>query len=104
MSPTFFHEILWRFKYSSRFSSPTQGFTFISIIGVSSYKQGIFILDMHVFYLMVFDEKDETISPKFKLDSLLPMEINRLSDDSSRENNKMIHLSLSDILISIYNN
>jgi len=55
------------------------------------------------FHLISFDKKDETTTLKLKVVAWLPMSITRLSHESSKENNKPIHLSSLEILMSINN-
>ena len=50
-------------------------------------------------HLISSDNKAEIMSSKFKVIVLLPIAIARLSHESSREHNKLMHLSSSDILI-----
>jgi hypothetical protein len=45
------------------------------------------------FHLISSNNKDETTSSKLKVFILLPIATTRLSHESSKENNKMIHLS-----------
>jgi hypothetical protein len=56
------------------------------------------------FHLISSNNKDETTSSKLKVVLLLPMGTTRLSYESGKEHNKMIHLSSSKILISTDNN
>jgi hypothetical protein len=56
------------------------------------------------FHLISSDNKDEITSSKLKVMELLPMATTRLSHESGKKQSKLIHLSSSKILISIYNN
>ena len=53
------------------------------------------------FHIISSVSKDETISSNCKAVALLPIAITILSHESSRERNKLMHLSSSEILISI---
>jgi hypothetical protein len=52
------------------------------------------------FHLMSSDNKDETTSSNFKEVVFLPIATTRLSHESGKEHNKLIHLSSSKFLIS----
>jgi len=53
------------------------------------------------FHLISSVSKVETISSNCKVVALLPIAITRLSHEYGREHNKLMHLSSSEILISI---
>jgi hypothetical protein len=64
-----------------------------------------FVLCPSMFFRLISsDNKDETTSSNFKEVVLLPMATTKLSHESSKEHNKLIHLSSFEIFISTYTN
>src|SRR3984885_14283383 len=60
---------------------------------------------LSIFFRLISSvSKAETISSNCKAVALLPIAITRLSHESGREHNKLMHLSSSEILISTDNN
>jgi len=60
---------------------------------------------LSIFFRLISSiSKDETISSNYKAIALLPIAIIKLSHESRREHNKLMHLSSSEILISTNNN